>query len=478
MALVFFTGAFSSCLKDKGIETRDYPKDVAEIIIPKCATSGCHNTQSKDAASGLSLSTWAEMMEGSRNGAVTIPYTYPQSSMFLFTNTYDDFGISVPPSMPFNEATLSRDEVLTIRYWISEGAPNKDGFVKFTDNPDRRKYYVVNRGCDLVAVMDAQTDLIMRYVKTTFNLDIEYAEDIHISPDGNYWYVTSRVGQVIQKYRTSDDTYVASLLLDEGNWKSFCITADSKKAFAINNNHNGELVYLDLENMSVINSFSSIGNFYKPSNVCINSSGNILYIGSESGNYIHKVDVSNPNNPQVSQVVLEQGQTLDSTALQSPSKIFLYPDGTKYYVACKGTSEIKVMDSASDNIITSIPVGAGPEAFSYSATRDYLIVASTEDTTSFPDKRGSISIIDCSSNTVLNKMYPGSQPHGMTVDEQNNRIIVANRNFSEDGPKPHHVTECEGRNGYITYVDLNTLELVSPQRYEVSVDPISIVMRE
>lgn len=476
IALVTITGAFSSCLNDKGFDERDYPEDIARIIIPKCATSGCHNAASKDAASGLSLSTWAEMMEGSRNGAVTIPHSYPQSSMFLFTNTYEDIGVSVPPSMPYNQAPLSRDEVLSLRYWISEGAPNKDGFVKFTDNPNRQKYYVVNRGCDLVAVMDRQTDLIIRYVKTTFNLDIEYAEEIHISPDGQYWYITSKAGQVIQKYRTSDDSYVGTLLLDEGVWKSFCITPDSKKAWVVNTIQNGELAYLDLENMEVINKFNSINNFAKPYGICINA--NTLYIGAEKGNMIHKVDISDPNSPGFTDLVITNGQTPDTTSIVAPSQIFLHPDGNKYYIACKGTGEVKVFNTANDNLITTIQVGIGPEAFTYSSSKDYLIVACTEDTLSFPEKRGSVSFIDCSSNSVIKKLYVGSQPHGMVVDELNNRIIVANRNFSEDGPKPHHVTECEGRNGYISYVNLNTLEMASAKRYEVSVDPIFVVMRE
>lgn len=478
IALVIITGAFSSCLNDKGFDERDYPEDIARIILPKCATSGCHNTASKDAASGLSLSTWAEMMEGSRNGAVTIPYTYPQSSMFLFTNTYDDIGISVPPSMPYNQQPLTREEVLTLRYWISEGAPNKEGYVKFSDNPTRQKYYVVNRGCDLVAVMDRQTDLIMRFVKTTFNLDIEYAEEIHISPDGQYWYVTSRAGQVIQKYRTSDDSYVGALLLDAGAWKSFCIMPDSKKAWVVNAAQNGEIAYLNLENMEVINKFSGSTHFARPYGICFNANLNVLYIGAENGNLFHKVDITNPANPQFNEIVIPMGQLPDTASAISPKQVFLHPDGTKYYVACKGIGAVKVFDASNDNLISTIQVGVGPETFAYSSSKNYLVVACTEDTLSFPEKRGSISFIDCSSNSVIKKLHPGSQPHGMVVDELNNRLIVANRNFSEDGPKPHHVTECEGRNGYISYVSLATLEMASTRRYEVSVDPINIVMRE
>lgn len=136
--LILLAGFLFSCKKENNINTQDYPDDIGKIIITQCAVTGCHNDASKNAAGGLSLSTWEKMMEGSRNGAVTVPYSYQQSSMFLFTNTYSDLGVFVPPSMPFGRAPLSRDDVFALRLWINAGAPNKNDFVKFSDNPNRK----------------------------------------------------------------------------------------------------------------------------------------------------------------------------------------------------------------------------------------------------------------------------------------------------------------------------------------------------
>ena len=32
-------------------------------------------------------------------------------------------------------------------------------------------------------------------------------------------------------------------------------------------------------------------------------------------------------------------------------------------------------------------------------------------------------------------------------------------NYDTNGPAPHHVSECGGRNGYLTVIDMSTLEL-------------------
>jgi hypothetical protein len=66
---------FASCTNDKNelSSNVDYPKEVASIISYKCATPGCHNTQSAGNAGGLDFSTWDKMFEGGFNGSSVIP---------------------------------------------------------------------------------------------------------------------------------------------------------------------------------------------------------------------------------------------------------------------------------------------------------------------------------------------------------------------------------------------------------------------
>jgi hypothetical protein len=53
------------------------------------------------------------------------------------------------------------------------------------------------------------------------------------------------------------------------------------------------------------------------------------------------------------------------------------------------------------------------------------------------------------------------QPHGIAVDEASGKAFVASLNYDPNGPAPHHPGGCSGRNGFMTAIDLNTLEYVN-----------------
>jgi hypothetical protein len=93
---------FSSCTKDKYItqpvpDTSCYPEAVSNIIVNKCATAGCHNTQSAANSNGLDYSSWSTMFKGGKNGSSVIPYSTDYSYLLYFCNTDTNLGISLQP---------------------------------------------------------------------------------------------------------------------------------------------------------------------------------------------------------------------------------------------------------------------------------------------------------------------------------------------------------------------------------------------
>ena len=56
-------------------------------------------------------------------------------------------------------------------------------------------------------------------------------------------------------------------------------------------------------------------------------------------------------------------------------------------------------------------------------------------------------------------------------------MTISNRNVNPGGPAPHHVSECGGRNGFVKFIDLNTLEFIPDYRPELSVDPYSVAAK-
>src|ERR1035437_413589 len=90
--LFFFTTliivVIHSCSYDKGIpDYHGYPADIGKIMSTKCATSGCHNDASKEAAGGSSMESWNKLFEGGRNSSAVIPFRHDYSLLFYFINT-------------------------------------------------------------------------------------------------------------------------------------------------------------------------------------------------------------------------------------------------------------------------------------------------------------------------------------------------------------------------------------------------------
>lgn len=459
---------FNSCKHDEEEpEPGDgnFPEPIAEIMITRCATPGCHNTTSKDAASGLDLSSWDKMFEGNSNGAVTIPYRSGQSTLFYFVNTDTSLGITQLPTMPFNQPALTNAEVIAVRDWIDSGAPDKNGNIKFAGDPNRHKFYITNQGCDVVSVHDGESALVMRYIDVGVSAGIESPHMIKMSPDGVYWYVIFLNSDVMQRFRVTDDTYVDEVNITQGSWNTFSITSDGKYAFCVDFSSTGRIAFVDLENMTLELVYSDPGFFTNPHGSYISPDDKTLMITQNVGNKIFKWDITDPYQPDYETV------TVNPSGASNPHEVIYHPSGNKYYVTCEAIDEVRVFNSANDSLIATIPTGDFPQEFTLSPKHDLLFVSNMIG--------NSVTIIDMSDDTFIKTLTTGYEPHGLAVDDIRDRVYVANRNTAvSGGPPPHHVSECGGRNGYLTIIDINTLDLVPGYKTELSVDPYSVMVRK
>ena len=151
-----------------------------------------------------------------------------------------------------------------------------------------------------------------------------------------------------------------------------------------------------------------------------------------------------------------------------PHEVAFSPDGTKYFVTCQQTDDVKVFNAANDQFITSIPTADYPQEMSFSNTTNYLFV-------SCMGIDNSVTVIDYINLTPVKNIFTGYAPHGISVDDTHNCVFVTNRNLATSGgPLPHHTSACGGRNGYMTAIDLTTLELIPNYKHELSVDPYGL----
>lgn len=475
--LLFFSILLLSCAKDKGLpDMQGYPEAIGKIFLNKCSTPGCHNEASKDAASGLSMVSWEKLFEGGRNGSAVIPYRHDQSILFYYCNSYADLGVQLSPNMPYGKPPLSRQEITDIINWINAGAKNDEGKVMFGES-NLKKFYVTNQGCDEVSVFSTEKLLTTRYVKVGNQAGIEAPHMIRVSPDGKYWYVVFTGGNCVQKFRTSDDTYVGEISIGSGNWNTLTIAGDGKLAFCVDWSANGKIFCLDLENLTLLHKYQGSGLFIYPHASLVNNAGSVLYVSAQTGNFVYKLDLSNISSPDISEISLEQGISPSSISKLDIHDLIFTPDEKFYYASCQKSNELRVMQTSNDSLVAIIPTGSYPQEFAISEQMPYLFVTCPEDTLSFPGTRGSVSVIDYSTHTFVKKINTGFQPHGIGVDDLKKMVYVANRNVTTKGPAPHHSSSCGGRNGYITFIDMNSLTLIPNKRYEVSVDPYSIAVK-
>jgi YVTN family beta-propeller protein len=468
---------FANCKKDPSITKSSFPKEVENILINKCATAGCHNDKSFENAAGLNLTTWDKLVQGGNSGASVIAYSAAYSSLFQFINTDSSLGPVAKPTMPYNGSSLTKDEILTIKNWINNGAKNDEGKVPFEDNANtRQKIYISNQGCDVVSVVDAKTKLVMRMVEVGKGSAIEVPHCIRVSADKKHWFVCFTDGEYFQKYNATTDKFVAEVNIGVGKWNIFKLSEDSKIAYVSDLSNDAKIVKVNTETMTVLETYQGVNLFTFPHGIAFTKNYDTIYITAQFGNMVYRLI---PGLMQVENISLQKGQAPSaSNAALNPHEIIFSPDYSKYFISCQTTNEIRVMDAKTDTLLQVIAVGAKPEEFTISKKKNELYVSCSEDVNlTFPNSKGSIYVINMSTLQVVKKIEQQFyQPHGLAINDDLGLLYVASRNVLSTGPAPHHTSVCGGRNGFMSVININNWQLQKPVT-EVSVDPYSMDAR-
>jgi len=471
--LVLVSILFFSCRKDKALANYgNYPNEVGKIIYLKCATSGCHNDKSYKAASSLNLTTWNDLFKGTNSGSAVIPFRSDFSSLCYFINTYPELGLINSPTMPLNKSALTKEEVKTIKDWIDAGAPDINGEIKWSNDPNRKKAYVVNQGCDVVTVLDSETQLPIRYITVgNKNNSVEVPHMIKVSPDGKYWYVVFIATNLIQKFRCSDDSFVGETTLGPNyDWNTLVISDNGKRAYCVSWTSNGRIASVNLENMTLK---YSVPGFNYPHGIALNATNDTMYVTAQTGNFIFKIDTAFSGAEQIS---IDPGFLASSISKLDAHEIFLSPDKQSFYISCQKTNDLRVFDIATRQITDIIPTGYYPQEIAVCYSLNKMYVSSPYDSVSVAGQKGTITEIDIATFIAKPPLSVGYMPHGIGVDESKKILYVASRNLFIDGPTPHHSSVCSGRNGFLNFIDLTNFSVLS-KRIELSVDPYSVFIR-
>jgi YVTN family beta-propeller protein len=101
-----------------------------------------------------------------------------------------------------------------------------------------------------------------------------------------------------------------------------------------------------------------------------------------------------------------------------PCGVAFSPDGTKAYVVNLYSNNVSVINTATNTVVTSIPVGGGPwnVAFSPNGNTAYVINSGSNN----------VSVINTATNTVVATIPVESEPMGVAVTPNGNTVYVAN----------------------------------------------------
>jgi DNA-binding beta-propeller fold protein YncE len=464
---------FSGCRKDKAYpaEIRGYPYEIGKIFITKCATSGCHDDKSYAAAGNLNLSSWKDLFAGTAAGLPVVPYSSKFSYLMYFINTYSDLGPVQQPLMPLNGTPLSRSEVLAIKKWIDEGAPDAYGNVYGSQVSD--KLFVVNQGCDVVTVVDASNLKPIRFIPVgTLEGITESPHAVRVSPDGKYFYVIFINNNIMQKFRTDNYQWIANIPLsplaagsgstDMKDWNSFIISSDGKRAYVAAWTALGAVSAVDLEKHKLLHFLPGL---VEPHGICLNKTEDSIIVSAQKGNYIsiidtafqYKYDISvQPGFPPS-----DNNQINIHEALLSP----VNPD--EVWMTCQNSDDIRIFNLVT-HTLQIIPAGDNPQTLCWSKTNGKCFVSAPYDVTTFPGKEGVITVIDATTKqTQQFSMIP--QCHGIYFSDKYQKLYVLSRNIGGTIP-PHHTNICNGKNGFITERTFSNLS-VAGKRTELSIDP-------
>lgn len=108
---------------------RPFSELAATVIVPRCATSGCHSGMFPPAWPSLDAGVaWAELVgvPSQQAPALKLVEPFAPGSSYLVLKLRGTAGAAggIPTPMPIGDAALDEADVAAIEAWIANGAPN------------------------------------------------------------------------------------------------------------------------------------------------------------------------------------------------------------------------------------------------------------------------------------------------------------------------------------------------------------------
>lgn len=437
-----------------------------------CVTPYCH--ASGNNANGMDLVNWNNAMKGSSNGTMIIPYNGFWSHFISYINSDTNFApVSVDSLFPeFHK--IAQDKVQTLYNWINDGAKNKDGQVAFTDVPVNEKGFITNQAADLIAVIKPDTKQVIRLVPVGgIGNSLNSPHYVKLSPDRKYFYVSLISAGYIQKFDANTYTQIGANMQAGQSPAHIEISEDGQYGYVTNFASSGvsSTRKFNTSTMTVTDVFEGEPRMTGPHGMALTHDGNTLYVASEIGEYLFKI---NTNNFYVSDTTYLK-EPIDpsvppnggGTSLFRPYQVLLSPDESLLYVTCRGSSQVRIYNSSDLTLQNIIFLGnnAFPLLMKFTNDGNYLFVCNRNNNTV----------------SVINRLNPlaavqtitgvGIQPHGVDFTADGNYAYISCETLS--GFDGHHPTVGSKKVGVTRIIRVSDFTLLE-DRVEMGSFPAGI----
>jgi YVTN family beta-propeller protein len=433
-----------------------------------CRTPGCH--ASGNNASGLDLTSWDKTLQGSDNGTMVIPYNGFWSHMISVINSDTNYAPVTTVTLP-EYHKIDTNKVFTIMNWINNGAKSKEGITAFTNVSGSEKGFITNQAADLVAVLKPASKQVIRLIPVGGRSTIlDSPHYITLSHDNSYFYVSLIQEGYIEKFDVNTDyPFAKADRMQAGlNPAHISISPDGAYGYVTNFDASGTermVRKFTTSPMQVIDTVTDI-KMKAPHGMAMSSNGQLLFITSQLGEYIFKIDLSNFEIINSAPVDPSVPPTGNGTGLFKPYQAILSPDNSKLFVSCVSANQVRVYNSSDLSLITTIPVGANPLLMKITNDGNYLFVCNRNN--------NSVTIINVSTLSVQTTVTEvGIQPHGVDFTADGQYAIIACE--TQSGFDGHHPQVGSKKIGVSRMIKTSTFELM-PDRLEMGSFPAGIAI--
>jgi len=231
---------------------------------------------------------------------------------------------------------------------------------------------------------------------------------VSVSPDGGRVYVAGGGSPgVVSVINTAANTVVATIqLADVSN--NVLVSPDGSKVYVTTNN---DLTVISTATNSIIASIA----LASPFGMAISPDGNTLYVTTQGGNSVFVVNTQ--TDKVTATIPVGSDAVLDAVS----------PDGSRLYVVNYSSASVSVINTATNLVIATVPVGPSPFGIAITPDGSMVYVGNAG--------ANNVSAISTSTNTVQSTISYGTgvlaEPYGLCVSPDGTQLYIANANANQ-----------------------------------------------